>query len=123
MPMKGMKGKAKAKGKGKAKGKARGKLLKLDPSKQAPDAEGNDGEVIEKKVKPLSMRALVLKQLEENSFEDAMAERKMIGAKLDEQINQQSKMAAQIAQRESTAMQSLEAVQAEVAKKKEPPGE
>jgi len=109
-----MKGKAKTKAKGKAKAKGKGKVLRFDPSKHAADAEGADDDEIAKAPKALSLKAQVLKQLELSTVDEVMEERRKVGAQLEEQIEQRSKVEAEAAQTEAEARAYFAEVQEEV---------
>lgn len=108
-PMKG-KAKTKAKGKAKAKGKGKGNVVK-----HVADAEGQADLVIAKKAKAPSLKAQVLRELGEKSFDEVMGEKRKIGAMLDEQIDQRSKVVADALQKKLDAQTYFEEVQTEVA--------
>jgi len=110
-----MKGKLKTKAKGKAKAKGRGKGNKV--MKAVRDAEDHDGDapMVDKKPKALPLKVQVLRCLEAMSFDQAIAERKQIGAKLDEKIAQRSKVDDAAAKKVDDAQRHFAEVQAEVA--------
>jgi len=106
--------KRKAKGKANAKGKS--KTLKFDPSKHSPEIEvHNENDLVVKKSRAPSLRARVLKQLEEKTFDEVIGEWRQMGAELDKQIDHQSKDVAEAMQKETGAHNYFSEVQKEVA--------
>jgi len=109
VPMKG-----KAKGKAKAKGKS--KTLKFVPSEHAPEVEGHsENALVVTKPRAPSLRARVLKQLEEKTLDEVIGEWRQKGVELDEQIDHKSKAVAEAMQKETEAQNHFSEVQEEVA--------
>jgi len=106
----------KSKAKGKAKAKGRSKTLKSNPSKHTPEFEGHTETArVVKKSRAPSLRAQVLKQLEDQTFDEVIDEWRQKGAELDKQIDHQSKVLAEAMQKEMKEHNYFSEVQKEVA--------